>query len=388
LSLPKKCLDMKNSLVIISAPPTKEFNIKRPNERLFLRYPKTSILVFVLGFFCFSVLGLEFAYRVVQFVRIGRPLLYSGVPQRVDDNAYKVIQPDAELGWIIMPNVKMTKTMRDFEGNSYNLNFSTDSFGFRLRDNRPNGILFVGDSFTQAVDTSDGYTYYSEVKKLLPQLPVSGIGVVAYGTLQEVMLVDRIFSLVKPSAIVFQMCDNDLIDNSFELLCRAPGYPLYYRRPYWENDEVKYHERYGLRLATKSRLFWRLYDFFLYRWYSHTGPFIYKSNNDIGSILDEACEVTTDLLQRERTRRPGIKFFAFSLEDRSSSNRAPELLEKAATSAGYVWLGNLSQEVDRILGKKALARDGVHLNELGNTLVGELLAERLQGHLENSKREQ
>lgn len=362
-------------------------------ERLFIRYPKASVFLFLIFFLCLSVFGLEFLYRIIQRLRNDVPILYNGLPHHRNHSAYTVIQPDSELGWMIMPNVRMSQIIQDLEGNSYSLNFSTDAHGFRLRDTYPGGILFVGDSFTQAVDASDEYTYYAIVKQLLPQWPISGIGVAGFGTLQEFMLVDRVFSVVKPSVIVLQMCDNDLIDNTFELVSRARLHPLYLRRPYYENGQVTYREQYGLRLATNSRIFWKIYNLWLDHSYLKLGSFVVDKDDNFSQLCDQTVATTRKILEKGRENRPSVKFFAFSVGDRIKCplhDKPPpsELLERAATSAGYIWLGNLTVEVDRILGKKAMAGDGGHYNQLGNTLIGKLLAERLEQHLGSPEKHQ
>jgi hypothetical protein len=77
-------------------------------------------------------------------------------------------------------------------------------------------VFVIGDSFTQAPeDASDGKTYYSDLKKL--GLEVFAYGGSGYGSLQEFMILDRYYNVVKPDLIVWQYSTNDVVNNSPEL---------------------------------------------------------------------------------------------------------------------------------------------------------------------------
>ncbi len=92
-------------------------------------------------------------------------------------------------------------------------------------------ILFIGDSFMHAIDASDDSTYYALLGKWL-NFEVFGIGTGGYGTLQEALQLEKIINQVKPNLVVLQFCENDFINNSFELEKVSVYHNNQHRRPY------------------------------------------------------------------------------------------------------------------------------------------------------------
>jgi hypothetical protein len=129
------------------------------------------------------------------------------------------ISPDPVLGWRATPNYGFEGIRRRSNGTTYHTKTSQTTEGFRLfgdlTSDRPR-VFVIGDSFTQAPeDASDDKTYYSGLKAL--GLEVFAYGGSGYGSLQELMILDRYYNLVKPDLIVWQYSTNDLVNNSSEL---------------------------------------------------------------------------------------------------------------------------------------------------------------------------
>jgi len=145
-----------------------------------------------------------------------RALMYLRDGTAVRDKSY-----DAELAWIPTPSyAPKTRQFRDLAGHSYERAYRTDDHGSRLWGSRPGSakVLFVGDSYTQAVEVSNDSTYYAQFAKL-SGLDTDEVGSGGYGTLQELMLTARTLRAThfQPDVVVLQFCSNDWINNSAEL---------------------------------------------------------------------------------------------------------------------------------------------------------------------------
>ena len=92
-------------------------------------------------------------------------------------------------------------------------------------------VLFIGDSFTHALEVSNDKTYYAVVGRSLP-IEVFAIGCCGYGSLQEYLLLDRFIDDIEPQIIVIQFCHNDFINNAYELEIKSDTHNNGMRRPY------------------------------------------------------------------------------------------------------------------------------------------------------------
>jgi GDSL-like Lipase/Acylhydrolase family len=133
---------------------------------------------------------------------------------------------DAELGWAPSPNSVSTVTT------ARTIHVRHNSLGFRDIEFKPDGrpvILFVGDSFVWGVDAEAGERFTDLLRGRLPQFHIVNAGVSGYGTDQEYLWLQRIWSSVRPDVVVMFFCtDNDRLDNSSSL--RYGGY----RKPYFD----------------------------------------------------------------------------------------------------------------------------------------------------------
>lgn len=126
-----------------------------------------------------------------------------------------------QLGWKTQENWSWTRSqLEPRTGETYKVEFSTTKYGFRVfGDPKTNKIkIFVlGDSFTEGTTVSDGYTYYDYLRKHHENIEIFAFGAGGYGSLQEYMILDKYFDMIKPDLILWQFCSNDLINNSYEL---------------------------------------------------------------------------------------------------------------------------------------------------------------------------
>jgi lysophospholipase L1-like esterase len=102
-------------------------------------------------------------------------------------------------------------------------------------------ILVVGDSFTTPdphfVKAPD--MYYSVLGHLL-DAEIFAYGSGGYGTLQELMIIDRYLPRVRPDLIVLQVHSNDFINNSWELERTSYFNNNLMKRPYLLDGAVDY----------------------------------------------------------------------------------------------------------------------------------------------------
>jgi lysophospholipase L1-like esterase len=127
---------------------------------------------------------------------------------------------DAELGWAPIPNASATFT------GTRTVAVRNNSLG--LRDIEPAGerkptVMFVGDSFVWGYDVEAGERFTELLRGELPAARIVNAGVPGYGTDQEYLLLDRLWSAVRPDVVVLMYCTgNDRADNSANM--RNGGY--------------------------------------------------------------------------------------------------------------------------------------------------------------------
>lgn len=152
-------------------------------------------------------------------------------------------ESDEYLGWVVKKNVHYELAKKDGCGELYHLTYQTDSLGFRKFGNTLTSkkkVLFIGDSFTQAQDASDDSTYYTLLSKWL-NFEVFAYGTGGHGTLQEALRLEQIITQINPHLVVLQFCENDLINNCYELEQASIQHNNRHRRPYLDiNDSLFY----------------------------------------------------------------------------------------------------------------------------------------------------
>jgi hypothetical protein len=136
---------------------------------------------------------------------------------------------DAELGWAPIPNSVSTVTT------ARTIHAQHNSLGFRDIELEPDGrpaMLFIGDSFVWGVDAEANERFTDILRRELPQFSIVNAGVSGYGTDQEYLWLQRIWSSVRPAVVVLFFCtDNDRLDNSSSLRYGR------YRKPYFDTGE-------------------------------------------------------------------------------------------------------------------------------------------------------
>lgn len=296
---------------------------------------------------------------------------------------------DAELGWRTTQAYRGKEVaMRDKLGRPYTRLMRSDARGSRLWGSRPGAprLLFLGDSFTEAIEVSDDKTY-AAVFARLSAFDVYVYGTGAYGTLQEAMMLERLLRELRPEIVVLQFSLNDFTNNSLELERRTVLFQQMIR-PYLVDGAVvrRFPETHPYRIALRySRLFaWMdaMAGVVLYHQY---GDFNRLPQGPERAALErQAVEVSETLLRRIASTVPaGTQLYAFNRDESgAAANRA---FEEISGKAGFRIVRNLASAVDAHESpvETTLAEDGIHFNELGNRLLGERLAQYFREHGES-----
>jgi lysophospholipase L1-like esterase len=322
--------------------------------------------------------GAEVALRVYHLLAG-----YVG-PQKV----MGVITLDEELGWLPTANYAFSGELVDGEGNPYDVHIQTDSAGYRLFGDplttRRKKVLFIGDSFTQAMHVSDDKTYPALLAEAL-DIEVFSFGVEGYGTLQEYMLLERIIDDVNPDVVVLQFCPNDFINNSYDLELRAIENNNRLRRPYFTEDGITYrtpssHQAIREFAANYSKfLYWILSRIDMLR----ASPAAAASAESSETLIEKegmaypyfqrAVHVTELLLKKIRMRVPdAVPVYLFSTHH---GEPYYEQIERIADSAGVIFIDGPPQAVTAAQrqGIPTLAADKGHWSNGGHQIVADAL---------------
>lgn len=137
----------------------------------------------------------------------------------------RVYNYDAELGWVPIANSSLSFT------GLRSINVRHNSLGLRDIEHdtasKPT-IAFLGDSFVWGYDAEADERFTETLRAKMPDHRVVNAGVTAYGTDQEYLLLKRLWSRIKPNAVVLIVCvDNDRKDNSTNSRQDGPYKPYY-----------------------------------------------------------------------------------------------------------------------------------------------------------------
>ena len=293
-------------------------------------------------------------------------------------------------GWDVPANATQQWRVEDAKGQWRDVRVQHSNHGFKRWGDTLGTprVLVIGDSFTEMTGVSNGEEWYSYLERQFPGRQWFVFGAGGYGTLQELMVLEDVFSSVQPQVILWQFCVNDYSDNLFEY-----GRALYPTsnmevRPYLEGDTIVY--RLPLPFAPLRRRSF-LADRILYE-YDHTVQDRYTARRardpegerktivaweaGIEKQFDSAATlVTKRILERVRRRAGAIPIYFFHacgpLGDRERT---------LCTTVGLHCIEGVTEAVNAVGATGAEVRrvnDG-HWNLRGNKVAGEFLAGYLQ----------
>ncbi|MFC1711877.1 SGNH/GDSL hydrolase family protein [Patescibacteria group bacterium] len=247
-------------------------------------------------------------------------------------------------------------------------------------------IFIIGDSFTDGNGVSEEDMYYSKIKNSL-DVELFIYGGIGYGTLQELLVLERYINSVNPDLILIQITSNDIINNNVELERRSIHNNLLLR-PYYIRSRVQmlYPSTLGL-----TRYYLTLHSRLLQRIFEKTDTIrstlvdkqiirtIDTDINEKGSSMQEyknAVEITDILISKIISIAGNVPvLFMPAVPYEPYYSALKHIVEKRN---GY-WIEEpLINITDRIMnGENVLQDDGCHWNELGHKYVGEVLSNKL-----------
>jgi len=291
--------------------------------------------------------------------------------------------PDKEFGWLPCENLALSTYNETFPRKKLN------KHGFRMFGDPESSrvkVLFVGDSYTQAGQIPRSDTYYAALARTLP-IEVFAFGGNGYGTLQELMIIEKYFDSIRPDAIVIQYCTNDFFNNCYDLEKNSVFYNNKQRRPYLtENNHLVY--KTPVRLAALRQFasnYSRFMLFVINRIDKLGRRFYHRPSEDpvltmiqsLGTAFapyKKALVITENIVEKLRRRVPqDVPVFAFCtyrMEPFYSEFR------RISQAKGIVFIDNTEDAIDRAQkqGTEVLAWDGAHWNAAGHQIVaGELV---------------
>lgn len=254
----------------------------------------------------------------------------------------------------------------------------------QVKDKRK--VIFVGDSFTQAVEVSDNKTYYSFLKDTT-NLEVFAYGVGGYGNLQEYMVLDKFIDQIQPDILVLQFCSNDFVNNYYELELRSSRNNNAMRRPYLtEEGQVVYAMAKPL---PQFREFINMNSRFLYSIFSRLDK-LASSDSSVEDIVtakgrkyelfQNAVEITERVLGKIKARVPtNTPVYAFSVDD---PNPYYDEFRRMSRANDVVFVDDVPRTIRKAEehGIVVRAADNIHWNEMGHKIASDVIAKYFLTH--------
>jgi len=297
---------------------------------------------------------------------------------------------DDRLGWKLASNLSCDLKAKDGLGNSYNIHFETNKYGFRMFGNPQSNklkIFFVGDSFTEAFQVSNNKTYYAFVKEGIRDVEVFAYGEGGYSTLQEFMILDEFLDLIKPNIIVLQFYEDNFFRNDYKLDRMKAFYNTGMARPFLDLEgriSYRYPTYDNLFIVLPSKISGNLrllkiinqqLSFFINIMLRRT---VYDEISQLGEANEEfrhSVEITKLIMSMIKRRAGEIPVYLFCITDRQPYY---DTIKNICRSVGIHFIDGVPQGLNQFENEKRYitrANDREHLNELGNRIIGEKLIE-------------
>ncbi len=331
--------------------------------------------------FTFLAAGGEIAIRIWHF--------YAG--HISNQKNFTTIVLDEKFGWLPAPNYQYRGELSDASGNAYPVEITSDDAGFRMFGNphekHRKKVLFLGDSFTHAVRVSNDKTYYALLQEAL-DIEAFALASEGYGTLQEYMMLDKFLDEVQPDLVVLQLCNNDIINNSYDLELESGSNNNGLRRPYLKHNEIVYRTPSNF---SAIREFAANYSHFLYFIISRMDIVNANPADSSEAIITEAgmdyplfadsVETTDQLFKKIRERIPAsTPVLAF---DNDGAVPYYDELRRLSEKNGIHFIASPAKalaDAER-QGIEVKERDNAHWNNAGHQIVADALQPYLAENL-------
>lgn len=249
-------------------------------------------------------------------------------------------------------------------------------------------ILFLGDSFTEAMQIDSKAAYFSIAANELGAEPFA-YGGQGYGNLQELLILKRLLPEVKPRLIVLQLCVNDILNNSWELERRSYLQNALLPRPYLEDGQIllKFPRNYPdlrLFLETNSRLARYIFgkSELLLHELAQKKRIATIENEIVGKkgnvpLFQEAVNVTEAIFREILKTSGDIPVIAFLVDEIPPYHRE---FHRIAESQKLTLLPSIASAIMDQEKKRRVMRlaDNVHWNGEGHAVAGKTLASEIK----------
>ena len=297
---------------------------------------------------------------------------------------FRYIMLDDTLGWRPTENLLFRGETQDAVGQHYQLDIQTNKDGFRIfgdiQENKKKKVLFIGDSFTHAIEVSNDKAYYSVLQDALP-IEVFAFGVCGYGTLQEFMILDRWIEKINPSLVILQYTSNDFINNHYDLE----------RRSYYNNNSMMrpYLTKYGTLIYAFPKPWPHFHEFsnrysqfvhfllrridFLQSTWTITVEDVISKEGAAFPPLQESIGITENILKKIQARLPsGTTTAVFAVDD---TQPYYDIFKSITNNRHIDFLDGVPQAIHEAErhGIVVMAADKAHWNERGHRIAAEVL---------------
>jgi hypothetical protein len=300
-----------------------------------------------------------------------------------------ILQPThiakSKYGWTTPANRVEIKAIEDTTGQLREVTVRYFQNGFKRwgnTDTEKRKVFVIGDSFTEAVQVSNGEEWYSYLEHHLSNVELFVYGAGGFGTLQEYMVLDDYIDSIDPDLILWQFCSNDYYNNMYELELWAYPYSNNAIRPYLEEDRIVYrlavpYEKLRQYSFIADRLL-NEYDRFMWR-REQQDPAAYKrrkaeqeTEHDVARrklLIEKANYVTLEIMAKVKNRAKETPVYLFN-----PCNNNSKYDEKIASEVGIVFLSGIAEYVnEKREGRDVKVHKDGHWNKLGHQLAGEKL---------------
>ena len=243
---------------------------------------------------------------------------------------------------------------------------------------RTTGMRVSGKKLTLVPILRAGLGMVEGVARLVPSVSLFAYGTGGYGTLQELMILNRYVDSVRPDLIVWQLSANDLVNNDYFLETKNPA-GARMLRPFYENGEVVHRFPSSSSVVKYSRLV-RFVSarVAMIRGHGFNAASLERERRNYPDALERSIG-TTRLLMRRATERAGqIPIVAFVAE---GDSYADSVLQSAAVASGWRFIPGIRDSIDaeraRGLRVDGMPRDG-HWNAHGHAIAGRVIARSLR----------
>lgn len=252
-------------------------------------------------------------------------------------------------------------------------------------------VVMLGDSIAFGPGVDDAETFSHRLESLPNGPEVVNLGVMGYGTDQELLKLEREGLAFGPDVVVLHFClHNDFADN---MLARAL-YDGVHPKPYFtydESEELRIHDAH-LRSSLARRMALHLQEnSYLFRQATAVagGPSVHWLDRMEAALenVGQATELAFRIIEvmRSRTEQSGARFVVMLHPDESAFHRWSRLTEKFYRTPrleGTTVIAMADVYRARSLTWDELALDSLgHLNPTGHRVVAEVLRRVLDGRM-------